>query len=212
MCRIVKYGDNIMEFLDKFSSVPLLIFNRNNIKKYLIGEFDLREEELEKIQEYIEITWEKQIELGKKPLIRQIEQRKIPYIKELSISELEFLFECNIDLTGLLTVIYAKGGVISAMGSIFWNESEKRYEKVKFWNLFPRTLFAAFIFIFLLFLFYLIVSMAFPKIEQISNVAYGVLFILATAIPVLMFNLFSNIENAGKVLKKKYPDIFIEKT
>ena len=38
-----------MEFLDKFSSVPLLIFNRNNIKKYLIGEFDLREEELEKI-------------------------------------------------------------------------------------------------------------------------------------------------------------------
>ena len=83
--------------------------------------------------------------MGKKPLIRQIEQRKIPYIKELSISELEFLFECNIDLTGLLTVIYAKGGVISVMGSIFWNESERRYKKVKSWDLFPRALFMVFI-------------------------------------------------------------------
>ena len=197
-----------MELLSKIFSSAFLILSRRNIYKYMIGEIDLTPDELDKIQEYIEKIRPLQFSEHKSNLIRQIEQRKIPYLRDLSVDELDCLLELNIDLNGLLAVIYAKGGMLSAFGSIGWNQNNKKYNKVSFWIRLVITLFAVIGCIIIPFLIYLIIVKAFPKIEIIRLTAFGIAYLGANLLPLLVIALTNNIGNKMRMLKREYPFIF----
>ena len=197
-----------MELLSKIFSSAFLILSRKNIYKYLIGEIELTPDELDKIQEYLEKIRPLQFSEHKSNLIRQIEQRKIPYLRDLSIAELDFLLDSNIDLNGLLAVIYAKGGMLSAFGSISWDKVNKKYNKINIWIQFIAALFAATGCIIIPFLIYLIIVMAFSKIETIRVTAYGITYLGATLLPVLMFALTNNMGNKMRMLEREYLFLF----
>ena len=197
-----------MELLSKIFSSAFLILSRKNIYKYLIGEIELTPDELDKIQEYLEKIRPLQFSEHKSNLIRQIEQRKIPYLRDLSIDELDFLLDSNIDLNGLLAVIYAKGGMLSAFGSISWDKVNKKYNKINIWIQFIAALFAATGCIIIPFLIYLIIVMAFSKIETIRVTAYGITYLGATLLPVLMFALTNNMGNKMRMLEREYLFLF----
>ncbi len=197
-----------MELLSKIFSSAFLILSRRNIYKYMIGEIDLTPDELDKIQEYIEKIRPLQFSEHKSNLIRQIEQRKIPYLRDLSVDELDFLLDSNIDLNGLLAVIYAKGGMLSAFGSISWDKVNKKYNKINIWIQFIAALFAATGCIIIPFLIYLIIVMAFSKIETIRVTAYGITYLGATLLPVLMFALTNNMGNKMRMLEREYLFLF----
>ena len=200
-----------MELLSKIFSSAFLILSRKNIYKYLIGEIELTPDELDKIQEYLEKIRPLQFSEHKSNLIRQIEQRKIPYLRDLSVDELDFLLDSNIDLNGLLAVIYAKGGMLSAFGSISWDKVNKKYNKINIWIQFIAALFAATGCIIIPFLIYLIIVMAFSKIETIRVTAYGITYLGATLLPVLMFALTNNMGNKMRMLEREYSFIFVSK-
>ena len=200
-----------MEQLSKIFSSIFLILNRRNIYKYLIGDIDLTPDELDKIQEYLEKIRPLQIKNNKPHLIRQIEQKKIPYLRDLSVDELDYLLESKIDLNGLLAVIYAKGGMLSAFGSISWDKVNKKYNKINIWIQFIAALFAAIGCIIIPFLIYLIIVMAFSKIETIRVTAYGITYLGATLLPVLMFALTNNMGNKMRMLEREYSFIFVRK-
>ena len=197
-----------MELLSKIFSSAFLILSRKNIYKYLIGEIELTPDELDKIQEYLEKIRPLQFSEHKSNLIRQIEQRKIPYLRDLSVDELDFLLDSNIDLNGLLAVIYAKGGMLSAFGSISWDKVNKKYIKINIWIQFIAALFAATGCIIIPFLIYLIIVMAFSKIETIRVTAYGITYLGATLLPVLMFALTNNMGNKMRMLEREYLFLF----
>ena len=197
-----------MELLSKIFSSAFLILSRKNIYKYLIGEIELTPDELDKIQEYLEKIRPLQFSEHKSNLIRQIEQRKIPYLRDLSVDELDFLLDSNIDLNGLLAVIYAKGGMLSAFGSISWDKVNKKYNKINIWIQFVAALFAAIGCIIIPFLIYLIIVMAFSKIETIRVTAYGITYLGATLLPVLMFALTNNMGNKMRMLEREYLFLF----
>lgn len=197
-----------MELLSKIFSSAFLILSRKNIYKYLIGEIELTPDELDKIQEYLEKIRPLQFSEHKSNLIRQIEQRKIPYLRDLSVDELDFLLDSNIDLNGLLAVIYAKGGMLSAFGSISWDKVNKKYNKINIWIQFIAALFAATGCIIIPFLIYLIIVMAFSKIETIRVTAYGITYLGATLLPVLMFALTNNMGNKMRMLEREYLFLF----
>ena len=197
-----------MELLSKIFSSAFLILSRKNIYKYLIGEIELTPDELDKIQEYLEKIRPLQFSEHKSNLIRQIEQRKIPYLRDLSVDELDFLLDSNIDLNGLLAVIYAKGGMLSAFGSISWDKVNKKYNKINNWIQFIAALFAATGCIIIPFLIYLIIVMAFSKIETIRVTAYGITYLGATLLPVLMFALTNNMGNKMRMLEREYLFLF----
>ena len=111
-----------------------IFFNRKNVKKYLVGEFDPTEEELTKIEMFLDQVLEadelKEIEKNySNTLKRQIEQKKIPYLKELSVEELDFLLTRQMGLDDILQVIFAKGGLAKGFASIQWNNETKLYEQ-----------------------------------------------------------------------------------
>ena len=197
-----------MELLSKIFSSAFLILSRKNIYKYLIGEIELTPDELDKIQEYLEKIRPLQFSEHKSNLIRQIEQRKIPYLRDLSVDELDFLLDSNIDLNGLLAVIYAKGGMLSAFGSISWDKVNKKYNKINIWIQCIAALFAATGCIIIPFLIYLIIVMAFSKIETIRVTAYGITYLGATLLPVLMFALTNNMGNKMRMLEREYLFLF----
>ena len=197
-----------MELLSKIFSSAFLILSRRNIYKYMIGEIDLTPDELDKIQEYLEKIRPLQFSEHKSNLIRQIEQRKIPYLRDLSVDELDCLLVSNIDLNGLLAVIYAKGGMLSAFGSIYWDKINKKYNKIHFLIWFVAALLAATGCIIIPFFIYLMIVMAFSEIETIRSAAYGITFLGAILLPVLMFALTNNMWNKMRMLEREYSFIF----
>lgn len=197
-----------MEQLSKIFTSVFLILNRRNIYKYLIGEIDLTPDDLEKIQEYLEKIRPLQIKNNKPYLIRQIEQKKIPYLRDLSVDELDYLLESKIDLNGLLAVIYAKGGMLSAFGSINWDKVNKKYNKINILIRFIATLFAATGCIAIPFLIYLMIVIAFSKFETIRVTAYGITYLGAILLPVLMIALTNNMGNKMRMLEREYSFIF----
>ena len=197
-----------MELLSKIFSSAFLILSRRNIYIYMIGKIDLTPDELDKSQEYIEKIRPLQFSEHKSNLIRQIEQRKIPYLRDLSVDELDCLLESNIDLNGLLAVIYAKGGMLSAFGSISWNQNNKKYNKVSCWIRLVITLFAVIGCIIIPFLIYLVIVKAFPKIEIVRLTVSGIAYLGANLLPLLVIALTNNIGNKMRMLKREYPFIF----
>ena len=158
------------------------LFNRKNIKKYLVGELELSEEELNKIQIYIEKTRIRQLEIGVNKRIRQLELRKIPFLKELSLDEVDFLLESNIDFDGILEVIYAKGGISKGLGSIEWSQDRQRYrEKAKYAVIIflVQTIFHIFLFIMLFF------AIEKLKLNEIVAVALFCLWVIFVTFPML---------------------------
>ena len=198
-----------MELLSKIFSSALLILSRRNIYKYMIGEIDLTPDELDKIQEYLEKIRPLQIKNNKPNLIRQVEQKKIPYLRDLSIDELDFLLEARIDLNGLLAVIYAKGGMLSAFGSITWDKTNKKYNKINIWIRLFTTLFATIVCFVIPFMTYIAIVIAFSEFELIRLVAKGITYLGASLLPILMFALISNMVNKMKMLEREYPFLFI---
>lgn len=198
-----------MELLSKIFSSALLILSRRNIYKYMIGEIDLTPDELDKIQEYLEKIRPLQIKNNKPNLIRQVEQKKIPYLRDLSIDELDFLLEARIDLNGLLAVIYAKGGMLSAFGSITWDKTNKKYNKINIWIRLFTTLFATIVCFVIPFMIYIAIVIAFSEFELIQLVAKGITYLGASLLPILMFALISNMVNKMKMLEREYPFLFI---
>ena len=114
-------------------------------------------------------------------------------------------------MNGLLAVIYAKGGMLSAFGSISWDKVNKKYNKINIWIQFIAALFAAIGCIIIPFLIYLIIVMAFSKIETIRATAYGITYLGATLLPVLMFALTNNMGNKMRMLEREYSFIFVSK-
>ena len=198
-----------MELLSKIFSSALLILSRRNIYKYMIGEIDLTPDELDKIQEYLEKIRPLQIKNNKPNLIRQVEQKKIPYLRDLSIDELDFLLEARIDLNGLLAVIYAKGWMLSAFGSITWDKTNKKYNKINIWIRLFTTLFATIVCFVIPFMIYIAIVIAFSEFELIQLVAKGITYLGASLLPILMFALISNMVNKMKMLEREYPFLFI---
>ena len=198
-----------MEQLSKIFSSIFLILNRRNIYKYLIGDIDLTPDELDKIQEYLEQIRPLQIKNNKPHLIRQIEQKKIPYLRDLSIDELDFLLDARIDLNGLLAVIYAKGGMLSAFGSITWDKTNKKYNKINIWIRLFTTLFATIVCFVIPFMIYIAIVIAFSEFELIQLVAKGITYLGASLLPILMFALISNMVNKMKMLEREYPFLFV---
>ena len=175
----------------------------------MIGEIDLTPDELDKIQEYLEKIRPLQIKNNKPNLIRQVEQKKIPYLRDLSIDELDFLLEARIDLNGLLAVIYAKGGMLSAFGSITWDKTNKKYNKINIWIRLFTTLFATIVCFVIPFMIYIAIVIAFSEFELIQLVAKGITYLGASLLPILMFALISNMVNKMKMLEREYPFLFI---
>ena len=198
-----------MELLSKIFSSALLILSRRNIYKYMIGEIDLTPDELDKIQEYLEKIRPLQIKNNKPNLIRQVEQKKIPYLRDLSIDELDFLLDARIDLNGLLAVIYAKGGMLSAFGSITWDKTNQKYNKINIWIRLFTILFATVVFFVIPFMIYIAIVIAFSEFELIRLVAKGITYLGASLLPILMFALISNMVNKMKMLEREYPFLFI---
>ena len=198
-----------MELLSKIFSSALLILSRRNIYKYMIGEIDLTPDELDKIQEYLEKIRPLQIKNNKPNLIRQVEQKKIPYLRDLSIDELDFLLDARIDLNGLLAVIYAKGGMLSAFGSITWDKTNQKYNKINIWIRLLTILYATFVCFVIPFMIYIAIVIAFPEFELIRLVAKGITFLGASLLPILMFTLISNMVNKMKMLEREYPFLFV---
>ena len=198
-----------MELLSKIFSSALLILSRRNIYKYMIVEIDLTPNELDKIQEYLEKIRPLQIKNNKPNLIRQVEQKKIPYLRDLSIDELDFLLEARIDLNGLLAVIYAKGGMLSAFGSITWDKTNKKYNKINIWIRLFTTLFATIVCFVIPFMIYIAIAIAFSEFELIRIVAKGITYLGASLLPILMFALISNMVNKMKMLEREYPFLCI---
>lgn len=198
-----------MELLSKIFSSALLILSKRNIYKYMIGEIDLTPDELDKIQEYLEKIRPLQIKNNKPNLIRQVEQKKIPYLRDLSIDELDFLLDARIDLNGLLTVIYAKGGMLSAFGSITWDKTNKKYNKINIWIRLFTTLFATIVCFVIPFMIYIAIVIAFSEFELIRLVAKGITYLGASLLPILMFALISNMVNKMKMLEREYPFLFV---
>lgn len=198
-----------MELLSRIFSSALLILSRRNIYKYMIGEIDLTPDELDKIQEYLEKIRPLQIKNNKPNLIRQVEQKKIPYLRDLSIDELDFLLDARIDLNGLLAVIYAKGGMLSAFGSITWDKTNKKYNKINIWIRLFTTLFATIVCFVIPFMIYIAIVIAFSEFELIQLVAKGITYLGASLLPILMFALISNMVNKMKMLEREYPFLFV---
>ena len=198
-----------MELLSRIFSSALLILSRRNIYKYMIGEIDLTPDELDKIQEYLEKIRPLQIKNDKPNLIRQVEQKKIPYLRDLSIDELDFLLEARIDLNGLLAVIYAKGGMLSAFGSITWDKTNQKYNKINIWIRLFTILFATVVCFVIPFMIYIAIVIAFSEFGLIRLVAKGITFLGASLLPILMFTLISNMVNKMKMLEREYPFLFV---
>ena len=198
-----------MELLSKIFSSAFLILSRRNIYKYMIGEIDLTPDELDKIQEYLEKIRPLQIKNNKPNLIRQVEQKKIPYLRDLSIDELDFLLDARIDLNGLLAVIYAKGGMLSAFGSITWDKTNQKYNKINIWIRLFTILFATVVCFVIPFMIYIAIVIAFSEFELIQLVAKGITYLGASLLPILMFTLISNMVNKMKMLEREYPFLFV---
>ena len=198
-----------MELLSRIFSSALLILSRRNIYNYMIGEIDLTPDELDKIQEYLEKIRPLQIKNDKPNLIRQVEQKKIPYLRNLSIDELDFLLDARIDLNGLLAVIYAKGGMLSAFGSITWDKTNQKYNKINIWIRLFTILFATVVCFVIPFMIYIAIVIAFSEFGLIRLVAKGITFLGASLLPILMFTLISNMVNKMKMLEREYPFLFV---
>lgn len=194
-----------MENLTELIRAVFLFFNRKNIKKYLIGEFEPTVEELTEIEEFLirilETDELKKIEKNySNALKREIEQKKIAYLKELSVEELDFLLAQQMGLDEILQVIFAKGGLAKGFASIQWNNETKQYEHantdVKLKNI------GGYLYVIILicstFFFGLIFSGYYlPAIIIIC----GILFM-----PVIFIT--ENTYRTGKKLAEKYPNIF----
>ncbi len=182
-----------------------IFFNRKNVKKYLVGEFDPTEEELTKIEMFLDQVLEadelKEIEKNySNTLKRHIEQKKIPYLKELSVEELDFLLTRQMGLDDILQVIFAKGGLAKGFASIQWNNETKLYEQantdVKLKNL--GGYLYVIIFICSTFFCWMVFSGYYLPAAMIIC---GILFM-----PIIFIT--ENTDLARKKLVEKYPNIF----
>ena len=117
--------------------------------------------------------------------------------------------EARIDLNGLLAVIYAKGGMLSAFGSITWDKTNKKYNKINIWIRLFTTLFATIVCFVIPFMIYIAIAIAFSEFELIRIVAKGITYLGASLLPILMFALISNMVNKMKMLEREYPFLFI---
>ena len=101
------------------------------IKKYVLGKLSFTADELEKIQEYIFMTYPKLVAENADTLLIQIEHEKVPYIKYFTIKEFAYIRSKNIDLNGIKYIIIAKNDYNLNMGSIYWNEEKEKYIKLR---------------------------------------------------------------------------------
>ena len=86
------------------------------IKKYVLGKLSFTADELEKIQEYIFMTYPKLVAENADTLLIQIEHEKVPYIKYFTIKEFAYIRSKNIDLNGIKYIIIAKNDYNLNMG------------------------------------------------------------------------------------------------
>lgn len=130
-----------MEFITGVLKGMFFFWDRKSLKKNFLGEFDLAEEELVKIQNFLDqIVFDDRLsheepdqnKQYQRALKRQIEQKKTPYLKELSVEELDFLLARQIDIDGIMDVIFAKSSSAQGLAAILWNAEEKRYEQRRY--------------------------------------------------------------------------------
>ena len=197
-----------MESWSKIFSSSFLILSRRNIYKYIIGEIDLTPDELDKIQEYLEEIRPLQFSEHKPNLIRQIEQRKIPYLRDLSVDELDCLLASNIDLNGLLAVIYAKGGMLSNFETIYWDKNNKKYKKTKTIALFSFILLIIIMLNISIWIILAVICKAFPEIETIRVITSGFAILAPFLSFILMVILMIHMLDKKKMLEIEYPFIF----
>lgn len=197
-----------MEQLNTLFSNIFLVFSRRNIYKYLIGRIDLTPDELDKIQEYIEKIRPLQFSEHKSDLIRQIEQRKIPYLRNLSVDELDYLLASSIDVNGLLAVIYAKGGMLSILGAIYWDKTNEKYNKPNTKLLIAYTLLILVLFNISIWMIFEVIRRAFSEIEIIQVIANGFNCIISSFSILLTIPLIIHMLGKKEMLEREYSLIF----
>lgn len=181
-----------------------VLFNRKNIKKYLSGELELSEEELNKIQSYIETSKQTHsIEIR----IQQLELRKVPVLRDLTLEEADFLLQSDIDFDGILDVVYAKGGIAKGLGSIEWSRENRCYiEK----NRYALSMFVSqllFHVVMLMGLYWLISQL---EIKRVLALFLFLIWFLLVTLP--MFFLWEHADIKRKLLKEKFPFIFSKRS
>ena len=199
--------EHLILFLRSFFS----LFDRKSLNKYIGGKIEPNEEELVKMQNFIQQNWGELVSVEEeknyqKRLNREFEQKKIFYFNDFLVDELNFLFRNQIGLNEMLDIFFAKGGMAKGIASIEWDEEKQKYtERFTFFGMIGFLIYIVFLAI-----SWQLMCMSFGyKYVVFDGIKIFPILIMAFAIfllPVIFLGF--NAEDAKKRLVKKHPEIF----